>query len=78
MFSQMYSDGSQFLLGLLCSFHVTFALRLVSKIWHHTDKQNPRQNIWNKIVKSNETGHEQKSFISAFSSFLTTIASLIS
>ena len=35
---------------------------------------NPGQNIWNKTVKSNETGYEQKSLISAFSRFLTAIS----
>ena len=46
--SQMYSDGSELLLGLLCSFHVTFVLRLVSKMQHNTDKQNTGQNIGTK------------------------------
>ena len=35
---------------------------------------NSGQNIWNNIVKSNETGHEKKSLISTFSCFLTAIA----
>ena len=69
----MYSDGSEFLLGLLCLFYLTFALLLVSKMQHDTDKQNPGRNFWNKTVKTNETGHEQKSFISTFSCFLTAI-----
>ena len=70
----MYSDGSEFLLGLLCLFHLTFARYLVSKMQHNTDKQNPGRNFWNKIVKANETGHEQKNFISTFLCFLTAIA----
>ena len=32
---------------------------------------NPGQNIWNKIVKSNETGHEKKRLISMLPCFLT-------
>ena len=35
---------------------------------------NSGQNIWNKIVKSNKTGHEKKKLISTFSCFLTAIA----
>ena len=46
--SQMYSDDSELLLGLLCSFDVTFGLRLVSKMQHNTDKQNTGQNIGTK------------------------------
>ena len=72
--SEMYSDGSEFLLGLLCLFHLTFAICLVSRMQHNTDKQNPGRKFWNKIVKANETGHEQKSFIPTFSCFLTAIA----
>ena len=34
---------------------------------------NPGQNIWNKIEKSNKTGQEKKSFISTVACFLTAI-----
>ena len=35
---------------------------------------DPGQNIWNKIEKSSKTGHDKKSLISTFASFLTAIA----
>ena len=34
---------------------------------------NPGQNIWNKIKKSNKIGQDKKSLISAFACFLTAI-----
>ena len=35
---------------------------------------NLGKNTWNKIVKSDKTGQEKKSFVSIFSSFSTAIA----
>ena len=35
---------------------------------------NPGQNIWHEIEKSNKTGMKKKSLISTFACFLTAIA----
>ena len=36
----------------------------------------PRQNIWNKIEKSNKIGQDKKILISTFVCFITTLAKI--